>query len=224
MSMAIGRAIPAWSTDDVTGRRRAARRYGELRGCGSGKTRPRGSCYAGSTTKRQRPAVAWAWLEAAQSAVQHAHDSDADSRLVSDLEEFCSELEARLANAGVSEREPLRKMPRVDARHERIARNEAMYRAVNRELEQASEDAGGGAGAQLEILCECGEPACNTMLTLTIGEYDEAHGQPDRFIVAVEHEDPQMEQLVIRRDHYLVVDKFGEAERIAVTEEQRRGA
>jgi hypothetical protein len=128
-----------------------------------------------------------------------------------------------MANAEVSEREPLRKMPRVDARHERIARNEAMYRAVNRELEEASEDAGGGAGAQLEILCECGEPACNTMLTLTIGEYDEAHGQPDRFIVAVEHEDPQMEQVVIRRDHYLVVDKFGEAERIAVTEEQRRG-
>jgi hypothetical protein len=114
-------------------------------------------------------------------------------------------------------------MRRVDARHERIAKNEAMYRAVNRELEEASEDAGGGAGAELEILCECGEPGCTTMLTLAIGEYDEAHGQPDRFIVAVEHEDPQMEQVVIRRDHYLVVDKFGEAEQIAVTEKQRRG-
>src|SRR5512132_1426549 len=41
-----------------------------------------------SITKRQRPAV-----------VQHARDSDADSRLVSDLEEFCSELQAHLANA-----------------------------------------------------------------------------------------------------------------------------
>lgn len=162
-------------------------------------------------------------LEAAESAVQHTRDSDADSRLVSDLEEFCSELEARLANAGVSEREPLRKMPRVDARHERIARNEAMYRAVNRELEEASEDAGGGAGAQLEILCECGEPSCNTKLTLTIGEYDEAHGQLDRFIVAVEHEDPHIEQVVMRRDSYLVVDKIGEAERISLAEEQRRG-
>jgi hypothetical protein len=77
----------------------------------------------------------------------------------------------------------------MDARHERIAKNEAMYRAVNRELEEASEDAGGGAGPRLEILCKCGEPGCNTMLTLAIGEYDEAHGQPDRFIVAVEHAD-----------------------------------
>jgi hypothetical protein len=39
-------------------------------------------------------------LEAAQSAVQRARDRDADGRVVSDLEEFCSELEARLANAG----------------------------------------------------------------------------------------------------------------------------
>lgn len=109
----------------------------------------------------------------------------------------------------------------VDGRHERIARNEAMYRAVNRELEEASEDAGGGPDAPLEILCECGEPGCNTMLTLTIGEYDEAHGQRDRFIVAVEHEDPQIERVVVRRDRYLVVDKFGEAEQIAVKEEQR---
>ena len=108
----------------------------------------------------------------------------------------------------------------MDARHERIAKNEAMFRAVNRELEKA---AGGDSETQLEILCECGEPGCDTMLTLTIGEYDEAHGQRDRFIVAVEHEDAQIERVVMRRDSYLVVDKFGEAERTSLAEEQRRG-
>ena len=114
-------------------------------------------------------------------------------------------------------------MPPVDARHERIAKNEAMFRAVNRELERATKDAGGDSEGQLEILCECGEPGCDTKLTLTIGEYDEAHGQRDRFIVAVEHEDPRIERVVIRRDSYLVVDKFGEAERISLAEEQLRG-
>jgi hypothetical protein len=115
-------------------------------------------------------------------------------------------------------------MLRVDARHERIARNEAMYRAVNRELEKASKEAAGGApDDQLEILCECGEPSCNTKLTLTTGEYDEAHRQLDRFIVAIEHEDPNIERVVMRRDSYLVVDKIGEAERISLAEEQRRG-
>jgi hypothetical protein len=114
-------------------------------------------------------------------------------------------------------------MPPVDARHERIARNEAMFRAVNRELEEATKDAGGDPEGQLEILCECGEPDCDTKLTLTISEYDEAHGQRDRFIVSVEHEDPGIERVVMRRDSYLVVDKFGEAERISLAEEQRRG-
>jgi hypothetical protein len=105
----------------------------------------------------------------------------------------------------------------ADARFERDVRvyETALDRHARWQMKRANN--------QLEILCECGAPGYNTMLTLAIGEYDEAHGQPDRFIVAVEHEDPQMEQVVIRRDHYLVVDKFGEAERIAVTEEQRRG-
>jgi hypothetical protein len=84
----------------------------------------------------------------------------------------------------------LLRLPRVDARHDRVSRNEAMYRAVNREIEQVSEAAGGGGADQLEVLCECGEDGCSTTLTLTIAEYDETHGQRDRFIVASGHEDP----------------------------------
>ena len=98
-----------------------------------------------------------------------------------------------------------------------------MFRAVNRELEEATEDAGGDPEDQFDILCECGEPDCDTKLTLTISEYDEAHRERDRFIVGVEHEDPGIERVVMRRDSYLVVDKFGEAERISLAEEQRRG-
>ena len=98
-----------------------------------------------------------------------------------------------------------------------------MFRAVNRELEEATVDAGGDPEDQFEILCECGEPDCDTKLTLTISEYDEAHRERDRFIVGVEHEDPGIERVVMRRDSYLVVDKFGEAEQISLAEEQRRG-
>lgn len=99
-----------------------------------------------------------------------------------------------------------------------------MYRAVNREIERASEDAGVGSDDQLEVLCECGEEGCSTTLALTITEYDEAHGQRDRFVVASGHEDPQIERVVTRKDHYLVVDKFGEAEAVAEAEERREGA
>lgn len=98
-----------------------------------------------------------------------------------------------------------------------------MFRAVNREIEQASEDAGGTPHDQLEVLCECGKDGCSTTLTLTITEYDGAHEQRDRFVVASDHEDPQIERIVTRKEHYLVVDKFGEAESVAEEEEQREG-
>jgi hypothetical protein len=111
----------------------------------------------------------------------------------------------------------------MDARQDRMARNEAMYRAVNREIEQASEQAGGAPNDQLEVLCECGQDDCTTTLALTITEYDEAHGQRDRFVVASGHEHPQIERVVTRKERYLVVDKFGEAESIAEAEERRQG-
>jgi hypothetical protein len=111
----------------------------------------------------------------------------------------------------------------MDERHERVAKNEAMYRSVNRELEQASQEAGEEATDRIDVLCECGRDSCEATLDLTIAEYDEAHRQLDRFVVAPGHEDDQIERVVTRAERYLVVDKFGEAERMAETEERRRG-
>lgn len=116
-----------------------------------------------------------------------------------------------------------RRLPRVDARHDRVAKNEAMYRAVNRELEEGAKEAGGSSNDQVEVLCECGEDGCKTTLALAIAEYDEAHGQRDRFVVAPGHEDAEIEHIVTRKAHYLVVDKFGEAETVAEAEERRQG-
>jgi hypothetical protein len=111
----------------------------------------------------------------------------------------------------------------VDARHERISRNEAMYRSVNVEVERASEEVGAGPDDRLEILCECGEDACSATLDVTHAEYADAHEQRDRFMVAPGHEDEQIEHVVKRTRRYLVVDKFGEAERVAEAEERREG-
>jgi hypothetical protein len=111
----------------------------------------------------------------------------------------------------------------MDARHERVSRNEAMYRAVNREIEQASEQLGNGPRDRIEVICECGEESCSETLELTVAEYDEAHRQRDRFVVAHGHENEQIEHVVTRAERYLVVDKFGEAEQVAEAEEGRQG-
>jgi hypothetical protein len=98
-----------------------------------------------------------------------------------------------------------------------------MYRAVNREIEQVSEELGEGQHDRLEVLCECGQDGCSETLDLTVAEYDDAHAQRDRFVVAPGHEDEQIEHVVTRTERYLVVDKFGEAERVAEAEERRDG-
>jgi hypothetical protein len=104
-----------------------------------------------------------------------------------------------------------------------MSKNEAMYRSVNREIERASEEIGDGPRDRIEVLCECGDDGCSQTLDLTVAEYDEAHRQRDRFVVMPGHEDDEIERVVTRTERYLVVDKFGEAERVAEAEERREG-
>ena len=111
----------------------------------------------------------------------------------------------------------------VDAREERIARNEAMYRTVNREIEHAAEQLGDDPGDELQLICECGQPTCTATLTLTIADYADVHRQRDRFAVAPGHENPALERIVKKTDEFVVVDKFGEAEAVAEAEEEREG-
>jgi hypothetical protein len=105
----------------------------------------------------------------------------------------------------------------MDPRDERIAKNEAVFRAANREIAQADKETGGDG--VLEVLCECGQEACRGLISLTVAEYDGIHSQDDRFVVVPGHENPQIESIVERRATYFVVDKFGEAEEIAEASE-----
>jgi hypothetical protein len=97
----------------------------------------------------------------------------------------------------------------VNPREERAAKNEALFRAVNREIEQAAEEVGDG---ELEVLCECGRDGCHGTIALTSTEYDRVHVERDRFVVLPGHETLEIENVVDRTDRYVVVDKFGEAE------------
>jgi hypothetical protein len=102
----------------------------------------------------------------------------------------------------------------MDERRERIAKNETVFRAANRELADDREE-GGGADQPIEVLCECGRQGCSGVITMTIADYDRVHAQEDRFVVVPGHESTDLEKVVEERDGYLVVDKFGEAEDIA---------
>ena len=95
-----------------------------------------------------------------------------------------------------------------------------MFKAVNREIEQASRDIG---DPDLEVLCECGQDDCRAVIALTVSDYDRVHGEPDRFVVLPGHETPELERVVERNDRYLVVDKIDEAEEAAAEGESSPG-
>jgi hypothetical protein len=106
----------------------------------------------------------------------------------------------------------------VNPRNERIAKNEVVMRAANREIKHAEEEVGNGSQGRFEVLCECGREDCDGMLSLTVAEYEEFQRQHDRFVVLPGHNTPDIESVVEERDGYLVVDKFGEAEEIVEDE------
>jgi hypothetical protein len=97
-----------------------------------------------------------------------------------------------------------------------------MYRAVNLEIDRAEGAAGVGADEPFDVLCECGDDGCSATLDVSHTEYEQAHRQRDRFMVAPGHEDERIEHVVKRTPRFLIVDKFGEAERAAKAEERRQ--
>lgn len=98
-----------------------------------------------------------------------------------------------------------------------------MYRSVNREIEYTAQQLGDDAGDEIEIICECGRPGCDATLEITIAAYDDVHRQRDRFVVVPGHENDSLEGVVKRTDDYVVVDKYGAAEKVAEAEERREG-
>lgn len=102
----------------------------------------------------------------------------------------------------------------MDPRLERIAKNEEVFRASNREIERAEQEQGAAADGVLEVICECGRDSCDGVIKLPASEYAQVHGQKDRFVVLRGHESEEIERVVEDRGVYVVVDKMGEAEEI----------
>ena len=98
----------------------------------------------------------------------------------------------------------------MDAREERLARNESLFRSVNENIEEAA------ASGQLdehvfEFFCECSNIDCTLLLPMTVSEYERVRADPKQFVVAPGHDLPEIEIVVARTDTYQVVIKEGEA-------------
>ena len=94
----------------------------------------------------------------------------------------------------------------MDARAERIGRNEDLFRKVNDQIEGVNEAFGVFTGT-MSVLCECGKIECIEQIELTLDAYRELRTDPTRFAVKPGHELPDVESVVERHEGYLVVQK-----------------
>lgn len=109
----------------------------------------------------------------------------------------------------------------MDAREERLAENEAMFRRVNEEIEQIARTHGSGAEHVYEFLCECSNVDCTLRVRLSSTAYEQVRDDPTQFVVAPGHELPEIEEVVFRTGGYQIVRKRGEAAQLAIEEDPR---
>lgn len=71
----------------------------------------------------------------------------------------------------------------------------------------------------LDLICECEGVGCHDGVEIDSAAYADARSSQLRFFVLPGHEDPQIEQVVLRTASYLVVEKVGEAAREILDED-----
>lgn len=104
-------------------------------------------------------------------------------------------------------------------REERLARNETLFREVNERIEDVSR--GHDVDDNLEFLCECGRRECLEALGLSRAAYEAVRAHGDRFLVALGHEEPDVERVVEVYARYQIVEKTGKAGDIAEAADPR---
>ena len=106
----------------------------------------------------------------------------------------------------------------------RIAKNQAMFRAVNERITAWPERQAAPAGDKLMFYCECADQHCFERVYLTAREYEAIRADSTRFAVAHGHVFPEAEHVVAKPDGYEVVEKNEDLRGLLERIDPRRGA
>lgn len=106
-----------------------------------------------------------------------------------------------------------------EAREERLAYNETIFRRLNESIGELAATLGGDS--PYEFICECATIDCFERLTLTLDQYERVRGNGTHFLVAPGHEDIEVEMVVSVHDGYVVVSKDGVAGLVAEAADPR---
>ena len=99
--------------------------------------------------------------------------------------------------------------PPEEAREERLARNEVLFRSVNEAIEQQAVEFGGLDS--YEFICECARTSCFERVSLTLKQYEHVRAEGTRFFVVPGHQDVAVELVVEAEAGFVIVEKDGHA-------------
>ena len=106
-----------------------------------------------------------------------------------------------------------------DAREERLAKNETLFRDVNEKIASVASTLGGDT--PYEFVCECSTETCFELIVLTLRQYEEVRADGGHFFMVPAHVDIEIEQVVATHDGYVVVEKDGVAGLVAHADDPR---
>jgi hypothetical protein len=103
----------------------------------------------------------------------------------------------------------------VDERSRRVGKNEAVFRAVNEEIESLTIGLAQISDKTLHLVCECGDLLCTKQLAVPVAVYEQVRSDASSFLIIPGHEKPSVEDVVGETRHYSIVRKHSDAARIA---------
>ena len=105
---------------------------------------------------------------------------------------------------------------------EREVGNETRARDIN-EMEDGILRHLGTRGSTNRYICECSDASCMATVTLTQDEYEQIRGDGVRFVIALDHESPELDLVISEHAGYAVVRKLpGFPARLARASDPRR--
>jgi hypothetical protein len=110
-----------------------------------------------------------------------------------------------------------------DLQKARLAQNEDFFRELNERINESAESHGPDSH-RYEFFCECSDATCMERVLMTLAEYEHVRADPTRFAVNKNHVVREIEHVVETVRDHMVIEKHGEAGRIAVELEAESSA
>jgi hypothetical protein len=110
----------------------------------------------------------------------------------------------------------------MDESARKVGLNEALFRAVNEEVEALNRGFVAISDGMMHMTCECDDLLCTNQIPVSTSDYEQVRADSALFLITPGHEKPAIETLVEQTDRYAIVRKDpGEPQRVAEATDPR---